>query len=102
MMRKILLAALLTGCMAYPSPALVLQREAAEYKAKLRVVRGKVLDQEDLRKIAPCDDAIRSTDDLAHAGYPYVTAEARKAAQKMRNSCAGVDGWGRSPSDGGA
>lgn len=86
---------LLAGCIGYPSLALVLQREAGVYKAHLRAMRTRALSQEDLRRSEICDQAVRRVDDLAHAGYPQATPEARIAATTMRDRCAGVEGWGR-------
>lgn len=89
------------GCISYPSPGLVLQREASDYKVQLRALRGRVLTPDALRLAERCDEAVRRTDDLAHAGYPIVTPQAREAAGQMRDRCAGVEGWGKPSPDGG-
>ena len=82
------------ACVSYPSPAVVLQREAAGYKATLRQARARVLTAADLVRLDLCDRNVRLTDDAAHEGYPTVTAEARAAASLMRQSCAGAEKWG--------
>ena len=83
------------ACISYPSPAFVLQREASGYKAALRQSRARSLSVDDLHRIEGCDRYVRLTDDAAHESYPVVSAEAKALAGLMRQSCAGIEGWGK-------